>query len=117
MLKTRIDSLQQSTEQHYRKQQINIMEAKKNIQRRKANLEKLNDKVKNFIDSSNAANNDVKMERFEEEFIGINRAYDSPFHQFKYCTVGLNPQCKFIVVIVVSGQVFEGIGNLKYPIV
>lgn len=47
--------------------------------------------MKNFIKTAVANNNDVKMERFEEEFIGINRAYDSPFHQFKYCTVGLNP--------------------------
>jgi len=35
--------------------------------------------------------NESKLERLEEEFIGINRAYDSPFHQFKQCTVGLNP--------------------------
>ena len=55
----------------------------KNISRRKTNLEKLQEKVKTFISQGGAANqsnNEVKMERFEEEFIGINRAYDSPFH-------------------------------------
>lgn len=41
------------------------------------------------MDSPNYAEN--KIERIEEEFIQINRSYDSPFHQFKHCTVGLNP--------------------------
>jgi hypothetical protein len=31
------------------------------------------------------------MERLEEEFLHINKSFDSPFHQFKHCTVGLNP--------------------------
>ena len=37
------------------------------------------------------AQSEHKLDRLEEEFISINRAYDSPFHQFKHCTVGLNP--------------------------
>ena len=57
----------------------------------------------------NQIQNESKIERLEEEFIGINKTFDSPFHQFKHCTVGLNPQ--------IANQMFEQIGSLKYPVV
>ena len=45
----------------------------------------------------------------EEEFLNINKTFDSPFNQFKHCTVGLNPQ--------IASQMFEQIGSLKHPVV
>lgn len=69
------------------------MEAQKNIERRKNNLDKINVKLQQFM--KDGKQNESKLERLEEEFIGINRSYDSPFHQFKHCTVGLNPQSKY----------------------
>ena len=83
------------------------MEAQKNIERRKNNLDKLNKKLVDVI--KGGIQNESKLERLEEEFININRSYDSPFHQFKHCTVGLNPQ--------IANQMFESIGGLKYPMV
>ena len=32
-----------------------------------------------------------KLERLEQEYLGINKNYDAPFHQFKHCTVSLHP--------------------------
>ena len=83
------------------------MEAQKNTERRKVNLTKIKDKLSTLIQGNQQSEH--KLERFEEEFININRSYDSPFHQFKNCTVGLNPQ--------IANTMFESIGNLKYPIV
>lgn len=95
MLKNRKDTLAKAVKHHYKKQEIFLLEAQKNIERRKNNLDKLNQKLQQLIKTT-GTQNESKLERLEEEFIGINRAYDSPFHQFKQCTVGLNPQSKSI---------------------
>jgi len=65
------------------------MEAKKNVERRKNNLEKLSLKIQNIVETK--SQNDHKLERLNEEFLTINRSFDSPFHQFKHCNVNLNP--------------------------
>lgn len=83
------------------------MEGKKNVERRKTNLNKLANKITALKESQ--IQNESKLERLEEEFTGINKTFDSPFHQFKHCTVGLNPQ--------IANQMFEQIGSLKYPVV
>lgn len=74
------------------------MEAQKNIERRKNNLEKLNGKLQTLV--KGGVQNESKLERLEEEFTSINRSYDSPFHQFKHCTIGLNPQSKLIIMFL-----------------
>ena len=107
MLKNRKSTLAKAVKHHYKKQEIFLMEAQKNTERRKVNLSKIKDKLQVLISGGNQTEH--KLERFEEEFININRSYDSPFHQFKNCTVGLNPQ--------IANTMFESIGNLKYPIV
>ena len=84
------------------------MEAKKNIERRKNNLEKIGQKLQTF-DSSKGQANENKLERLNEEFLNINKTFDSPFHQFKHCNINLNPQ--------IANQMFEQIGSLKYPVV
>jgi N12 class adenine-specific DNA methylase len=89
MLKNRKSTLAKAVKHHYKKQEIFLMEAQKNTERRKQNLGKIKEKLQSLIASS--AQNESKLERFEEEFININRSYDSPFHQFKNCTIGLNP--------------------------
>lgn len=96
MLKNRKDTLAKAVKHHYKKQEIFLMEAQKNIERRKNNLEKLNQKLQSLVKGGNQ--NESKLERLEEEFVGINRQYDSPFHQFKHCTVGLNPQSKLNIL-------------------
>jgi len=93
MLKNRKDTLAKAVKHHYKKQEIFLLEAQKNIERRKNNLEKINSKLQVLVKGASGLQSESKLERLEEEFIGINRAYDSPFHQFKQCTVGLNPQC------------------------
>lgn len=65
------------------------MEAKKNVERRKTNLTKVQQKIKGLQEGK--IQNDSKIERMEEEFSNINKTFDSPFHQFKHCTVSLNP--------------------------
>lgn len=65
------------------------MEGKKNVERRKGNLVKLKNKIGAMKESQ--FQNESKMERLEDEFGGINKTFDSPFHQFKHCTVSLNP--------------------------
>ena len=45
MLKNRKDVLQKSVVGHYKKQDLFLMEAKKNIERRKNNLEKIGNKL------------------------------------------------------------------------
>ena len=83
------------------------MEAKKNVERRKTNLTKVQQKIEALREGK--IQNDSKIERMEEEFSNINKTFDSPFHQFKHCTVSLNPQ--------IANQMFEQIGSLKYPVV
>lgn len=89
MLKNRKHTLAKAVKHHYKKQEIFLMEAQKNIERRKNNLNKVTTKVQQLV--KGGAQNESKLERLEEEFKQVNRAYDSPFHQFKHCTVGLNP--------------------------
>ena len=45
MLKNRKDSLAKAVKQHYKKQEIFLMEGKKNVERRKTNLTKLQNKI------------------------------------------------------------------------
>lgn len=51
MLKNRKDFLQKSVKQHYKKQEIFLLEGKKNVERRKANLQKLNNKIASMKES------------------------------------------------------------------
>jgi len=48
MLKNRKDTLAKAVKQHYKKQDLFLMEAKKNVERRKANLVKVEQKVLNM---------------------------------------------------------------------
>jgi predicted nuclease with TOPRIM domain len=66
-----------------------LLEAKKNVERRKANLVKIQSKIEAVQEGKMQSEN--KLERLEEEFLAINKSFDSPFHQFKHCTIGLNP--------------------------
>ena len=45
MLKNRKDTLAKAVKQHYKKQEIFLMEAKKNVERRKTNLTKVQVKI------------------------------------------------------------------------
>jgi len=45
MLKNRKDTLGKAVKQHYRKQEVLLMEARKNVDRRRGNLEKLGQKL------------------------------------------------------------------------
>lgn len=81
------------------------MEAKKNVERRKTNLSKIENKIKGLQDGK--VQSESKIDRLGEEFVNINKTFDSPFHQFKHCTVSLNPQ--------VANQMFDQIGQIKYP--
>ena len=90
MLKNRKDSLAKAVKQHYKKQEIFLLEAKKNVDRRKTNLQKVQQKIIGLQEGK--SQNESKIERLEEEFLHINKSFDSPFHQFKHCTVSLNPQ-------------------------
>jgi len=107
MLKNRKDTLAKAVKSHYKKQEIFLLEAQKNVERRNLNLNKINSKLQALIKAPTQSEN--KLERLEEEFIQINKTYDSPFHQFKHCTVGLNPQ--------IVNQMFDTIGTLKYNVV
>ena len=49
MLKNRKDTLAKQVKHHYKKQEIFLMEAQKNIERRKNNLEKLNQKLQGVV--------------------------------------------------------------------
>jgi len=108
MLKNRMETLEQSVCQHYKKQNVIMKEAINNLDKRKVGLEKLAAKVASML-ASGSFGNSTKLERLEEEFIDLNRSYNSSFHEFKHCTVSLNPQT--------TGQVFESIGSVKHPIV
>ena len=48
MLKNRKECLAKAVVQHYKKQEIFLMEGKKNVERRKANLGKLKTKISNL---------------------------------------------------------------------
>jgi CII-binding regulator of phage lambda lysogenization HflD len=78
MLKNRKDTLAKAVKQHYKKQEIFLMEAKKNVERRKTNLTKVQTKIKALQEGK--IQNDSKIERMEEEFSNINKTFDSPFH-------------------------------------
>ena len=108
MLKNKFESLEQDVKQHYKKQNVLMKEAINNLDRRKTGLEKLAAKVTNII-STGAFSNSSKLDRFEEEFIELNRSYSTSFHEFKHCVVSINPQT--------AGQVFESIGSINNPIV
>ena len=107
MLKNRKDTLAKSVKSHYKKQEIFLLEAQKNIERRSNNLQKLDGRLNALLAAQPQSEN--KLERLESEFLTINKSYDSPFHQFKHCTVSLHPQH--------SNQLFESIGALKYGVV
>lgn len=92
MLKNRKDTLAKQVKAHYKKQEIYLLEAQKNVDRRSTNLSKLEMKLQQLI--SQNPQNENKLERLEQEFISINKNYDAPFHQFKHCTVSLHPQSK-----------------------
>lgn len=49
MLKNRKDTLAKSVKAHYRKQEIYLLEAQKNVERRQTNLEKLETKLNNVL--------------------------------------------------------------------
>jgi hypothetical protein len=108
MLKNRLELLDQSVIQHYKKQNVLMKEATNNLDKRKNGLEKLASKVSSML-SSGIYGNSNKLERLEEDFIELNRSYNSSFHQFKHCTISLNPQN--------TGQIFESIGSVRHPIV
>lgn len=92
MLKNRKDTLAKQVKSHYKKQEIFLLEAQKNVDRRSTNLTKLEQKLQLLI--SQNPQNENKLERMEQEFLGINKNYDAPFHQFKHCAVSLHPQSK-----------------------
>lgn len=110
MLKNRIESLEQTVKQHYKKQNVHMKEALGNLDKRKKSLLKLDEKVKEYL-SQNLTTGALqsKIEWLEDEFIKINRSYDCPFHNFKHCQVTINPQN--------AGHIFESIGAVKNPIV
>jgi hypothetical protein len=87
-----------------------MKEAMGNLDRRKMALQKLEDRTKEFQTQNLTTSATItKIEWLEEEFVKINRAYDSPFHNFKHCAVSINPQN--------AEHVFESIGTVKNPIV
>lgn len=89
MLKNRKDTLAKSVKSHYKKQEILLLEAQKNVERRATNLSKLETKLHGLMKVTNQ--NENKLERLEQEYLGINKNYDAPFHQFKHCAVSLHP--------------------------
>ena len=92
MLKNRKDTLAKSVKSHYKKQEIFLLEAQKNVERRATNLSKLETKLQGVMKIN--IQNENKLERLEQDFSEINKNYDAPFHQFKHCTVSHQPQCK-----------------------
>ena len=87
MLKHRTDILSKQIIAHYKKQELFLMEAKKNVDRRKTNLQKIGTKMEAVEEGKH--NN--RLERLNDEFLNVNRTFNSPFHQFKDCKVNLNP--------------------------
>lgn len=53
------------------------MESKKNVERRKTHLLKVQNKIGDQLEGK--ANFENKLERLEEEFTNINKTFDSPF--------------------------------------
>ena len=78
MLKNRKDTLSKQVKAHYKKQEIFLLEAQKNVDRRSTNLTKIENKLQSLISSN--PQNENKLERLEQDFIGINKNYDAPFH-------------------------------------
>ena len=78
MLRHRIETLQQTVDRHYKKQNLSLKEALKNVERRKTSLERLSEKLNTIMSSH--IQTDFKLDRLEEDFIQINRSYDCPFH-------------------------------------
>ena len=78
MLKNRKDTLAKHVKAHYKKQEIFLLEAQKNVDRRANNLNKLEGKLTKLMRDN--PQNDNKLERLEQEFITINKNYDAPFH-------------------------------------
>ena len=89
MLKNRRDTLAKAVNQHYKKQEILLLEAKKNVERRKTNLRKISTKITALQDGKTQT--ESKLERFGDEFINLNKSFDQSFHLFKHCSVNLNP--------------------------
>jgi hypothetical protein len=50
MLKNRKDTMSKAVVAHYKKQDIFLLEAKKNVERRKANLQKLEGKLDGLVE-------------------------------------------------------------------
>lgn len=103
MLKNRKDTLAKAVKAHYKKQEICLLEARKNIERRATNLHKVETKLALLLAAPQAEH---KLERLEQELLAVNKAYDSPFHQFKHCQVGLHLQT--------ANQLFESVGSVKH---
>ena len=78
MLKNRKDTLAKVVKSHYKKQEIFLLEAQKNIERRGTNLSKLDTKLQQLQNAQ--PQNENKLDRLETEFTNINKSYDSPFH-------------------------------------
>ena len=78
MLKNRKDTLAKAVKSHYKKQEIYLLEAQKNIERRANNLQKLDTKLSTLMNAQ--PQSESKLERLESEFLQINKSYDSPFH-------------------------------------
>jgi septal ring factor EnvC (AmiA/AmiB activator) len=93
MLKNRKDTLAKSVKSHYKKQEIYLLEAQKNVERRASNLQKIEAKLEKLVQSN--PQNENKLERLESDFSNTNKNYDAPFHQFKHCNVSLHLQSKF----------------------
>ena len=113
MLKNRKDTLAKQVKAHYKKQEIFLLEAQKNVDRRSTNLTKLEMKLQKLFNQN--PQNENKLERFEQEFISINKNYDTPFHQFKHCTVSLHPQSKSRPLITPSPSLILTISHLQCP--
>ncbi len=78
MLKNRKDTLAKAVKAHYKKQEICLLEAHKNIERRATNLHKIEGKLAALLGTAPQAEH--KLERLENELLTVNKAYDSPFH-------------------------------------
>ena len=66
MLKNRKDTLAKAVKHHYKKQDLFLLEAQKNIERRKNNLDKLNQKLQTLVKATGGTQNESKLERLEE---------------------------------------------------
>jgi predicted nuclease with TOPRIM domain len=55
-----------------------LLEAKKNIERRKTNLQKVSTKIEGLLDGKTQT--ESKLERLGDEFTNLNKTFDSSFH-------------------------------------